>query len=170
MLSWLYECVTGALGFESVAAPGPPMVAKPSSPSATVRAVRIPADGSAPHLVQLHTIDVRFECATGRVRCRIPDMRKYWGADEAWTQRDCTECTVNSHSIPSINGVYYGWKSYAVDHLPLSEHTGFYGDAFIVRRGTRERDQHGSMVYGDVPDGFITSFAYNPVLTCLRNG
>lgn len=63
---------------------------------------------------------------------------------------------VRDQSRPELNGIYYGWKSFALDLMPLSKHTGFCGDAFIAKTPTWEHDEHGA-VYEDVPVTFLLS-------------
>ena len=55
-----------------------------------------------------------------------------------------------------LTGVYFGWKSFALDHIPLSEHTGFCGDAFVAKTPVWECDENGA-VYEDFPIAFVRS-------------
>ena len=63
---------------------------------------------------------------------------------------------VKDQSLPELDGIYWGWKSFALDHIPLSEHTGFCGDAFIAKRPIWERDENGAL-YEDFPIAFVGS-------------
>ena len=40
---------------------------------------------------------------------------------------------VKDQLLPELNRIYFGWKSFALDLMPLSEHTGFCGNAFIAK-------------------------------------
>jgi hypothetical protein len=54
-----------------------------------------------------------------------------------------------------MNGSYYGFKGYSVDHLPINKHfSPFYGDAFIAKI-TKEFALDGETVYVDVPEEFL---------------
>ena len=41
-----------------------------------------------------------------------------------------------------------------MDYIPLSEHTGFYGDAFVAKTPVWENDENGA-VYEDFPVSFV---------------
>ncbi|KAL9104720.1 MAG: hypothetical protein Q9187_008869 [Circinaria calcarea] len=151
MLSWLRELITG----------------RPRSPSnATPQVARIPADGAAPHLIRLDLIDVLSD---GNVDCcfsHIPDFRKYWGGGEGWRWREVICFTATDQASPGLNGMYFAFKSFAADVLPVSEHTGFCGDAFITKAPAREYqpgefieqyDEHGRVIYEDVSVDFLKS-------------
>lgn len=41
---------------------------------------------------------------------------------------------IKNNDIPTLNGCYFGFKSFAVDDLPMSQYgRGIYGDACIVK-------------------------------------
>lgn len=63
---------------------------------------------------------------------------------------------VTDQSPPELNGIYFGWKSFALDLWPKSEHTGFCGDAFIAKTPPWEYDENGT-VYEDIPESFLKS-------------
>lgn len=71
-------------------------------------------------------------------------------------------------SPPELNGTYLGWKSFALDVMPLSEHTGFCGDAFIAKTPVLECDENGA-VYVDVPVEFIGSSLLGRALEKLHD-
>ncbi|KAF2120925.1 hypothetical protein BDV96DRAFT_565904 [Lophiotrema nucula] len=58
----------------------------PAPPPTTVKGVRIPADGTPPHVVSLTTIPASG--ATDDFLFHVPDLRRYWNAERAWTYRD----------------------------------------------------------------------------------
>ncbi|KAL9616295.1 MAG: hypothetical protein Q9160_008835 [Pyrenula sp. 1 TL-2023] len=130
---------------------------EPTVRQADLQVLRIPADGSPPHLVQFsNTIDVLKE---GNVDCfliHIPDFRPYWGNGEGFTWRDIAHYEVTNQSPPELNGAYWGWKSFAMDLMPISEHTGFCGDAFFAKTPLWEVDENGA-VYEDIPASFLRS-------------
>lgn len=68
--------------------------------------------------------------------------------------------------MKELNGVYYGWQSYAVDIMPLSEHTRFYGDAFIAKLPKWEFGEHDA-IYEDIPDAFVESPLYHEMLEAM---
>lgn len=119
-----------------------------------LQVLRIPADGSSPHLIQMNTIE-----SDDNVDCfllHIPDFRPYWGKDEGFQWRDIAQKEVRDQSPPELNGIYLGWKSFAMDLVPISQHTGFCGDAFIAKLPLWECDENGA-VYEDVPTAFLRS-------------
>ena len=132
------------------------LIGEPIIRQTNLQVLKIPADGSLPHLVRLNTIDVASEGNIDQFVRYIPDCRSYLGTQEVCCWRDIARMEVRDQSPPELNGVYYGWKSFALDHVPLSEYTGFCGDAFIAKTPFLGTDEHGA-VYEDVPDSFITS-------------
>ncbi len=132
------------------------LIGEPTIRQTDLQVLKIPADGSPPHLVQLNTIDVTSE---GNIDCcqgHIPDFRPYWGTKEGFSWRDIARFEVRDQSLPELNGVYFGWRSFALDHIPLSEHTGFCGDAFVAKTPVWEYDENGA-VYEDFPIAFVRS-------------
>ena len=130
-----------------------------------LQVLRIPADGSLPHLVQLSTIE-----SNDNVDCfllHIPDLRPYWGKEEGFQWRDIARMEVTDQLLPELNGVYFGWKSFALDLMPISKHTGFCGDAFIAKTPLWEYDANGA-VYEDVPLAFLGSPLLKVALKNLR--
>ena len=69
---------------------------------------------------------------------------------------------------PELNGTYLGWKSFSLDLAPVSEKTGFCGNAFIVKLPLWEFDDRGK-VYEDFPDGFVDSEFWEPMLQKMRD-
>lgn len=132
---------------------------------ANLKVLRIAADGALPHLVQLNTIE-----SDDNVDCflfHIPDFRSYWGRREGFRWRDLARVEVRDQSPPELNGVYYGWKSFALDLMPLSEHTGFCGDAFVAKTALREFDEEAA-AYEDVPLAIVGSQVLGLTLEKLR--
>ena len=151
----------------------------PSTPQPTgsiARVVRIPADGSAPHMLSLHTIDIASEDNLDCFFGHIPDFRGFWG-QEGFTSRDMASYSAFDESPPELNGYYMGFKRLAKDHLPLSKHTGFCGDAFVFKMKAREwtpgdymeeKDDEGRLLFDDIPDGFLESAVLKRALNRLR--
>ncbi|KAL8938111.1 MAG: hypothetical protein Q9216_004068 [Gyalolechia sp. 2 TL-2023] len=127
--------------------------------------LRIPADGSPPHLLRLKTIetDDNVDC----FMVHIPDFRLYWGKEEGFQYRDIAFLEVIDHSQPELVGKYFAWKSFAMDLMPKSKHTGFYGDAFIAKTPLWENDENGA-VYEDIPVAFLASPLLDKVLKELH--
>lgn len=74
---------------------------------------------------------------------------------------------VRDQSLPELDGIYFGWKSFALDLFPLSEYTGFYGDAFIAKTPLWEYDENGA-VYEDVPVAYLGSSLLRMLLERLH--
>ncbi|KAL8699564.1 MAG: hypothetical protein Q9201_005931, partial [Fulgogasparrea decipioides] len=139
---------------------------KPIVRETPVQVLRIPASGSPPHLLRLNTIetDDNVDCFL----LHIPDFRPYWGSREGFRWRDIARLEVTDQPSPELNGVYWGWKSFAMDLMPKSEHTGFYGDAFIAKTPIWENDENGA-VYEDVSGAFVGSAMMRALLERLRD-
>jgi hypothetical protein len=60
--------------------------APPSPPSIALTCVRIPANGSPPHLVRLKTINESH--MTNTLLYRIPDLRSFWRPEHAWERQE----------------------------------------------------------------------------------
>ena len=69
---------------------------------------------------------------------------------------------------PQLNGVYIGWKSFALDLIPISEKTGFCGDAFVAKLPLWELDEHGA-VYENFPEGFVDSEFWEPMVERMHD-
>lgn len=79
LMSGLFASIRSAFGqVEKEPSPKPTPV--------TVMGVRIPADGTSPHLLPLTTIS--DSGATNSFLFHIPDLRQYWKTDQAWEFRD----------------------------------------------------------------------------------
>ena len=133
-----------------------------------IQVLKIPPDGSAPHVVLMDTIDVLDE---GNVDCflvHIPDFRSSWGTGEGFHWRDVAQFEVRDQRLPELNGLYIGWRSFAMHLIPLSEHTDFCGDAFIVKLPLWENDEYGA-VYEDFPITFVQSSLYGIMLEKMHD-
>ncbi|KAL8735490.1 MAG: hypothetical protein Q9181_002780 [Wetmoreana brouardii] len=131
-----------------------------------VQVLKIPASGSPPHLLHLPTLETTDNVDSFLLH--IPDFRPYWGNREGFHWRDIVRLEVSDQTPPELNGVYWGWKSFAMDLLPKSEHTGFCGDAFIAKTPVWENDENGA-VYEDVPAAFVGSAVMRAVVEKLRD-
>ena len=69
-------------GWEGKPTPSP----SPSPPPVTVTGVRIPVDGTTPHLLSLTTIS--DSKSTGSFLFHTPDLQRYWSTKQAWAFRD----------------------------------------------------------------------------------
>jgi hypothetical protein len=125
--------------FLSTAAPS---LVPPPGPIVTV--LIIPANGALPRIERLATVNVRNDGKADRFLHYVPDMRAYWGTDFAWSCRDLARIDITDHVVPALNGFYYGFKSFAVDDLPMSKHgRGIYGDACIVKMAPEKYCERG---------------------------
>ena len=61
---------------------------------------------------------------------------------------------VRDQSLPELNDVYFGWKSFALDHIPLNKEPRFCGDAFVAKTPIWEYDEKWA-VYEDFPIAFV---------------
>lgn len=135
-------------------------------PSVTIRVLRVPADGSTPHILPLQTIKIYAE---GNVDCflfHIPDMRGFWGTGEAWKWRDLARAVIEDQS-PVVNGCYYAFMSFADHLLPLNKAASGCGDVFIAKVTDAEYEEHGWATYDDVPEELLGSGLYKRVLEPL---
>ena len=130
---------------------------EPAIRQSNVQILRIPADGSQPHVISVNSIDVTAEGNIDAFLGHIPDFRPFWGKSEGYQWRDVCQIEVNDQSNSELNGIYWGWKSFAMDFMPVSEHTGFCGNAFIAKTPNPEYDETGITVYQDIPQAFSSS-------------
>ncbi|KAI0922223.1 hypothetical protein AcW1_004018 [Taiwanofungus camphoratus] len=133
-------------------------------PSVTIRCIRVPADGSPPHMIVLNTIDIYDEGNVDSFLFHIPDVRAFWGSKTSWRYRDLAMITIENQPSTTLNGCYYGFKSFNMDELPANKHVsgGIRGDAFIAKVTAEEYDEHGWATWTDVPpellqDRFVLS-------------
>ena len=63
--------------------------------------------------------------------------------------------TVRDNRIPVLNGIYYGFKSFALDDLPMNKELGFCGDAFVAKVTDEEHDENGRATYDEVPEELL---------------
>ncbi|KAG8525710.1 uncharacterized protein KY384_000470 [Bacidia gigantensis] len=138
---------------------------EPKVRETNVQVLRIPADGSPPLLIRLNTVETSDNVDS--FLSHIPDFRRYWGDKEGFHWRDIAHLEVMDQSLTELNGAYWGWKSFAMDLMPRSEHTGFHGDAFIAKTPIWENDENGA-VYEDVPETFIGSKLMHETLQKLH--
>ena len=139
---------------------------KSSSPDVTVQVVRIPVDGSPPHLLKLNTINIRPDCNVDCFLSRIPDFRLYWGFKEGWNWRDLGTFPVFKQSPPELNGLYFCFRNFALDDRPLVESRIFRGDMFIAKTASWEwesgelmekYDKDSFVIYEDILPAFLES-------------
>jgi len=124
----MFEFITS---FLSTAAPS---LVPPPPPGPIVTVLIIPANGAPPRIERLATVNVRNDGKGDRFLHYVPDMRAYWRTGFGWECRDLARIDITDHVVPALNGFYYGFKSFAVDDLPMSKHgRGIYGDACIVK-------------------------------------
>lgn len=141
---------------------------EPTIRTPTVQVLKIPPDGSPPEVVNLHTVEVASEENVDAFLIHIPDFRVYWGKEDGFHWRDVAGRTFNNQPVKEFNGFYIGWRSFAMDLIPLSEHTDFCGDAFIAKLPLWECDENGA-VYEDIPDGFTESPLYPLMLEAMHD-
>ena len=129
---------------------------EPSVCRPCLQVLRIPADGSPRHLLRINTIHTISERNIDSFLRDIPDFRSFWGSKDGLHWRDGIRIEITGQSPPVLDGIYYGWKSFAFDEMPISKHTGFCGDAFFAR--TRDWDfNESSVAWDDVPPELLGS-------------
>ncbi|KAI9766504.1 MAG: hypothetical protein M1840_006461 [Geoglossum simile] len=127
-------------------------------PAVNFIGVRIPADGSPPHLTALRTI------SDSSALCSIPDLRPYWGTGTPWEFRDILKLELKNQPFESCNGFYYVFWSFALDDLPTNlsvakfpdeEYQEWCGDVFIVKVPRYGPGWRGWVEYMDMPREFL---------------
>ncbi|TVY33473.1 hypothetical protein LOCC1_G007986 [Lachnellula occidentalis] len=106
-----------------------------TSHAVQVKVLIIPADGRTPFTKVLSTIDVSKAGNADRQLYHVPDMQYSWNTAKGWLYRDLLRFDVKNHENEKLNGCYYGFKSFAVDHLKRNKHAkwGIWGDACIAK-------------------------------------
>ena len=138
-------------------------------PSVTTRVLRVPADGSTPHILPLQTIEISNDGNTDCFLCHVLDTRAFWGQNEGWLYRDVARFDLKIGNR-AVDGVYYGFKSFALDHLPQNKAAadwGIWGDAFVAKVTDAEYGEHGWATYEDVPDELLRTGLYKRILERL---
>ena len=84
------------------------LIGEPTIRQIDLQVLKILANGSPPHLVQLNTIDVTSEGNVDSCQGHIPDFRPYWGTKQGCCWRDIARFELREQSLPELNGVYFG--------------------------------------------------------------
>ncbi|MCJ1316473.1 hypothetical protein MMC15_001794, partial [Xylographa vitiligo] len=79
-------------------------------PAVTVRVLRVPADNTRPHCLELETTHEGVECGLDSFLNHVPDFRRFWGSD-GWQKRDIRRFRLSNRSV-AANGVYYCFWSH----------------------------------------------------------
>ena len=122
-----------------------------------VRALRIPADGSDPHLITLETLiteDIIYPQSTTydallshlekQEKARhVPNVIVFWGAT-GWENRAYTWSFYEDEAMESLEGNYYVFLAVNPASLGPNQHLSNhllepYGDAFVLKLVERER-------------------------------
>ncbi|KAF8989778.1 hypothetical protein BDQ17DRAFT_1372763 [Cyathus striatus] len=112
--------------------------------------LRIPADGTSPHLVCLPTVS-NYDGNHDSYLVHLPDFRLYWCSEERWKFRTFGVMDIRKQDIPELNGLYYMYKSFAMDNTPINKHLETTrGDAFVIKLES-EYGSAGRAVYSDIP-------------------
>lgn len=123
-----------------------------------VRALRIPADGSDPHLITLETLltepttypqsttyDSLLSHLIKEEKTRhVPNVMVFWGAT-GWERRSYTWAFYeNEASLQSLEGKYFVFLAVDPERLPPNKHLSnhlleSFGDAFVLKLVERAR-------------------------------
>ncbi|KAI1501126.1 hypothetical protein F5X99DRAFT_383973 [Biscogniauxia marginata] len=129
----------------SLVTPGQPPAAAALPSPVTIRGIRYPADGSAPHVLPLttttHGVADGPDCPWGHV----PDLRGFWKTPQAWRWRDIETFRLANQPLSHCDGLYVLFFSFDLESLlahhnapravlsPEVEQRTFAGDAFVVK-------------------------------------
>ena len=124
-------------------------------PGTTITAIKLPADGSPPTLVNLTTIDTTSDDGQAN---HEPDLTSAWGA-AGFSQRNARKLELKGQRDASFNGVWYFLRCKDGSKLaPNEHHGGAFGDVFIVRMDAVEQGdgagESGRAFYRDVPENW----------------
>lgn len=138
-------------------------------PSVVVRCIRVPADGSPAHMIDLPTVDIFSEGNVDSFLRHVPDVRSFWLTEQGWKFRVVSMASVTSQPLSVLNGEYYSLKSFALDDLPINLHcsSGIWGDAFITKAVPDEYGPQGECIYTDVPEELLESSILSRILRGL---
>ncbi|KAF8989779.1 hypothetical protein BDQ17DRAFT_1434207 [Cyathus striatus] len=120
--------------------------------------LRIPADGSFPELVRLPTV-CNYDGNHDSYLFHLPDFRLYWGSEERWRFRTFGTMEVHKQDVANLDGLYYMYKSFAMDNAPYNKHLRTYtrGDVFIVKLVSDYGNGEGQAVFADVAPELLGS-------------
>ena len=141
----------------------------PLPEAVTIRGIRFPADGTAPHLLSLTTTNVdvpeNVDCTLGHA----PDLRAFWKTPRAWQWRGIETFRLEKQPLSHCNGLYVLYYSFDTEALPM--HNNFpeqilkrqrtlCGDSFVVRlKGNEigeEQGEDGWATWIDVPEDILS--------------
>lgn len=139
----------------------------------TMRGIRFPADGSAPHMLTLTTTTDSVQDGPDAPWGHIPDLRAFWPTRQAWIWRDYDTFRVEDQPPQSptshCNGLYVVFYSFDAESLPLHSNfpegvfgreRTFAGDAFVAKLQGREigedLGEDGWAAWIDVPEDILS--------------
>ncbi|MCJ1246561.1 hypothetical protein MMC30_003769 [Trapelia coarctata] len=123
----------------------------------TLRVVRIPADGSPPHLIERNTTIVWFDNTYDCYLCHVPNFLKQLGNKNGRKLRVLACAEARDMFKPELDGNYYVFKSVGLKNPPLRKHAGFCGVEFIVKTAPQKYDRDTFPAYENVPESFLGS-------------
>lgn len=122
-----------------------------------VRALRIPADGSDPHLITLETLitepptypeSATYEMLLSHLgkeeKARhVPNVIVFWG-QRGWEKRNYFWSDYGNEALGIPQGKYYVFMAVDPENLPENKHISnhvleYYGDAFVLKMVERPR-------------------------------
>lgn len=130
------------------------IMSRPIPTPGPIRALRLPADGSPPHLLTLQTFIadpperppnthlgyyramLEYLLDNDPVR-HVPNVRVFW-VPTAWELRDVVKVRYVSQAMPSLNGRYCLFMTDAKDGLRVNRYLSndrfdYFGDAFVLK-------------------------------------
>ena len=133
-----------------------------------VRALRVPADGSAPHVLTLETLMIEPDPIPESMSYRgllawlqeeetrhVPNLVVFWGS-RGWKSRQYYRIEYECKGCPKLEGFYYVFRTLESDGLQVNPHLSnhgeeLYGDVFVFKAAEQawraEEDIDGLMDY-----------------------
>ena len=127
-------------------------------PVKTFKALYFPANGKAPRIIHLTTVDVDCEDSEDASLSRLPDLRSPWGK-EGWSKRQYFRITFSDPELADedINSFYYIFISDDDKTLLPNRHfaDGVHGDVFVMRQATYSSNDGGSPSFDDISESVL---------------
>jgi len=122
------------------------------------RALHFPANGKAPRIVRLATVDVDREDSEDASLSRLPDLRSQWGK-EGWSRRQYFRITFSDPELADedINSFYYIFISDDNKTLLPNRHfaDGVNGNVLVMLQATYSSNDEGSPSFDDISESVL---------------
>ncbi len=140
---------------------------RPPVPPLTIRVVKYPADGNAPHILRLRSTAEGIENSMFGFLGHVPDFRRFWGNRVTSAHRCALRVVVKDQSPLAINGIYYLFYIRPVlgDILNFNKPNclteTITGDAFLVKVKDVQTRADGSADFDIIPQQILK---YRPLM------